>query len=109
MKRPRKVPAGQTTTGLPLAAGGRLLKRNQGNLWFLILAVLQVVYAAVRFREGNTRCVREWVCLDAAMVSEAGAFWYAKDLYIIFPREGQAIRYAVRIGLDHCLPDTRLV
>ena len=34
--------------------------------------------------------------------------WYMEDLHIIFKR-GQAICYAVRIAVDRCLPETRLV
>ena len=56
MKRPRKVSAGQTTKMTP-SAGGGLFKQDKGKLWCLILAVVQVVYAAVRFCESGTRCV----------------------------------------------------
>ena len=45
------------------------------------------------------------------MVSEAGAFMVGGGLvlYIIFSRAGQAICYAVRIAVDHCLPEVKLV
>ena len=56
VKRPRKIPAGQTSTSLPLDAGGKLFKRKQGKLWCSILAVVQITYAPARFWGGGARC-----------------------------------------------------
>ena len=69
MKRPRREPAGQTSTSLPLPARGRSYKRNQGKLWCLILTFVQVVYAAARFWEGGACCFVGGFVWDAAMVS----------------------------------------
>ena len=75
MKRPKGELTRQTSTGLPLPVGGKLFKRNQGNFWCFIPAVVQVTYTAARFWEGSTRCLVDgWVCLDAVIVYEYEAF-----------------------------------
>ena len=43
------------------------------------------------------------------MVFEAGAFLVGGGLEHHFSREGQAIRYAVRIAVDSHIPKARLV
>ena len=55
----KEKPVSQTSTSLPLPDGGRLFERNPGELWCLILAVVQAVYAPARFWEGGTRCFME--------------------------------------------------
>ena len=40
----------------PSSWGGRLYKQNQGKLWCLIWADVQVAYAVARFWEGGARC-----------------------------------------------------
>ena len=50
----------------------------------------------------------EWIRLDAAVVAEAGAFWYTEELHMILKR-GQAIRSAVRIAVDCCPPKAKLI
>ena len=52
----KKEPAGQTSTSFSLPVGGRPYKPNQGKLWCLILAAVQLVYATAYFWEGGAHC-----------------------------------------------------
>ena len=47
--------------------------------------------------------------MDAGCYPRLENVWLTEDLNISFPREGQAIRYAVRIAVDRYFPETRLV
>ena len=49
-----------------------------------------------------------WIRSDAVMISKAGAFSVGGGLVHHFPREAQAICYALRITVDRDFPETRL-
>ena len=53
-------------------------------------------------------CIVARFSFGRRMAPRLELFWYTEDLNIIFER-GQAICYAVRITVDRCLPEARLV
>ena len=87
VKRPRKVPAGQTSTSLPLAARRRLFRRKQGKLWCSIQAAVQIVYAPAHFWESGARCF-VWRCLFGSCDGIRGwSVFGRRRIYTTFSQE----------------------
>ena len=105
----KKRTVGQPSTSLLLPAGGSLSKRNQGKLWCLIPAVVQVAHAATRFWEGDTCAflvdgfvwmVRWYLRLER---------FVERTTWNIIFKGRQEIRYTVHIAVDRYFPEANLV
>ena len=92
-----KMRTHQTTFDqLALPCWRKVIETKPGELWRLILVVVQGVYATAHFWEGDARCFAGRTRLDAAMVYKAGAFLEVGGLEHHFPNLKRSTSNLVR-------------